>query len=170
MRPVRRSEAVRAPRMHDTTLISGDTCSVGRRAQPAETCAIPLQQKHSGVVSPVSHLYANFHHRSSSWSRVLLYMLIVAQLVKNSSPFMEPEGLLPCSQQPATGPYPEPDASSPQLRPYFPKIHSNIILSPMLRSSENCLPFRFSDQNFVCISRSLPCLLHVPPILSNLTW
>jgi hypothetical protein len=28
---------------------------------------------------------------------------------------MEPEGSLPCSQQPATGPYPELDASSPHF-------------------------------------------------------
>jgi len=35
---------------------------------------------------------------------------------------------------------------------YFPKIHSNIISLPMPRSSEWFLPFRFSDQNFVCIS------------------
>jgi hypothetical protein len=28
---------------------------------------------------------------------------------------MEPEGLLPCSQGPAAGPYPEPDKSSPHF-------------------------------------------------------
>jgi len=33
---------------------------------------------------------------------------------------MEPEGSLPYSQQPTTGPYPEPDASSAQLSTLFP--------------------------------------------------
>jgi len=36
---------------------------------------------------------------------------------------MEPEGSLPCSQGLASGPYPEPDESSPELTaliPYHP--------------------------------------------------
>jgi hypothetical protein len=49
-------------------------------------------------------------HLLIPWSRVLLEKPTVTQLVK---PFMEPEGSLPCSQQPATGPCPEPDDSSP---------------------------------------------------------
>jgi len=35
---------------------------------------------------------------------------------------------------------------------YFPIIISNIIFPSMSRSSEWSLSFRFSDQNFVCIS------------------
>jgi len=33
---------------------------------------------------------------------------------------MEPDGSLPCSQRAATGPYPDPDESSPQPTTLFP--------------------------------------------------
>jgi len=38
------------------------------------------------------------------------------------------------------------------FRPYFPKIHSNIIFSSTPRSSEWSIPSRFSDKSYVCIS------------------
>jgi hypothetical protein len=37
----------------------------------------------------------------------------------NFLPFMETEDSLPCSQESATGPYPEPDESSPHILSLF---------------------------------------------------
>jgi hypothetical protein len=56
---------------------------------------------------------------------------------------MEPERSLPCLQEPATGPFLEPDASSPTFPHNFPKIHSNIIFPSTTRSLEWSLPYRF---------------------------
>jgi hypothetical protein len=46
---------------------------------------------------------------------------------------MEPEGSLLCSQEPSTGPYPEPDRSSP----YHPilSLYFNIVHPPTSSSS-----------------------------------
>jgi hypothetical protein len=43
---------------------------------------------------------------------------------------MEPEGSLPCSQEPANGPYPEPDESSPHLPTQFPQDKVVPVLPP----------------------------------------
>jgi hypothetical protein len=60
--------------------------------------------------------------------------------------FLLNQDSLPCSQEPATGSYPETEAS------YLPKISSNINLLFTPTSCKWCLPFRFSNQNFVYIS------------------
>jgi len=66
---------------------------------------------------------------------------------------MEPEGSLLFSQKPVIGPYPEPDESSPHLPTHFPKIYSNFMIPYKPSSSKWLLPFRFSNQNIVCISQ-----------------
>jgi hypothetical protein len=45
---------------------------------------------------------------------------------------METEGSLPFSQGPSTGPYTEPDKSSPYTPSYLSKIHVSIILPPYI--------------------------------------
>jgi hypothetical protein len=52
------------------------------------------------------------------------------------------------------------------LPPYFLMIHSNVILLFAPTSSEWSFLFIFSNQNYCVHFSSLPCVLHVPPILS----
>jgi len=63
--------------------------------------------------------------------------MIVTQFVKQYPAFfIEPEGSLPRSQKPATGPYPNPAESFRSIDPYLPKIHLNVALPPTPRSSQ----------------------------------
>jgi hypothetical protein len=47
-----------------------------------------------------------------------------------SQHFKEPEDSSPCSQEPSTDPYPEPDRSSPTIPSYLSKIYFNIFHPP----------------------------------------
>jgi hypothetical protein len=58
---------------------------------------------------------------------------------RNFPHFMEPLGSLQRLQQPATGPYSEPDRSSPRSSSHFSKVHFNIILPSTARSSTKWL-------------------------------
>jgi hypothetical protein len=92
---------------------------------------------------------------------------------RNSQHFMEPEGSLPCSQEPSTGPYPEPDRSSP-THPISLRFIS--ILSTHLRwSSQRSLSLWLSHQYPTCIPSPHSCYMprpSHPPWLdhSNYTW
>jgi hypothetical protein len=70
---------------------------------------------------------------------------------------MEPEVSLPCSQQPAAGPYPEPDESSPHL-----PIHGLLFWLVSFRE--------VSRPNFFMHFLSLPCVLRTSWIPSSLTF
>jgi len=63
------------------------------------------------------------HHKETltnltPWSRVLQKLTVTQS--RSSPPSMEPQVSLPCSQQPASGTYPEPHKSNPQLSTLFP--------------------------------------------------
>jgi hypothetical protein len=75
---------------------------------------------------------------------------LVAALENQTKPVaQEPEGSSPHSQQPATGPSPEPVESNPHPQANLPTIHSDPIFPPTPRSSKWSLSFRLSHQNLV---------------------
>jgi hypothetical protein len=74
---------------------------------------------HLFIKIQVHHVYVFITKELPPWSTVLLEKLTVSQLVKKFPTFMEHESSLPYSQEPATGPYPEPDESNPYLTTIF---------------------------------------------------
>jgi hypothetical protein len=87
---------------------------------------------------------------------------------RTSQHFMEPEGSIPCSQEPSTGPYPEPYQSNPHHPILSTKIHFSIVHPPTSWSSQRFLSFWLSPPISYMHSSSPPFVLHTPPISSFL--
>lgn len=88
------------------------------------------------------------------------------QLSKKSLAFMEPEGPLPLSQQPAICPWPEPDQSSP--RPLIFSLESVLISFFLLRlGSPSDVFLSFPHQNPVC-TNPIPIRVTSSPLITLL--
>ena len=102
-------------------------------------------------------------------SRVLVEKPRVPQLVRNFPHTMEPDGLLPCSQEPNISPYPEPDKSSlcsPPSPQYYVEdpVFSHLCLGPQ----SGLFPSHYP----VCTS-PFPHMCHMPVhfiLLDLINW
>jgi hypothetical protein len=75
---------------------------------------------------------------------------------------MEPEGSLPCSQEPSTGPYPEPDRSS-SYHPILSKMYFDIVPHLRLGLPSGLFPSGFPT-NILYTFLFSPSVLHALPI------
>jgi hypothetical protein len=69
---------------------------------------------HTVSLNIVLYNFSNYTEQSPSWEASSY-----SASQENSPPFVQPDSSLPCSQDPATESYPEPDASSPHLPTLF---------------------------------------------------
>jgi hypothetical protein len=91
-------------------------------------------------------------------------MVFPLYFLANNCVAPEREGSSPCSQEPATGPYPDQPNPSPPPQANLPMIHSDPNLSSMPWSSKRSLSFGLSHQNLVHFSLlSHACHMPRPP-------
>jgi hypothetical protein len=101
------------------------------------------------------------------WCRIFFEKLVVTQLVKEWPAFiLEPKGSLLCSQKPNTRLILSHLNSVHPINPYLPEVCFNVILPPMLRSSQWSLPLgppnqgkrplgRYTQAHLICVLLSI---------------
>jgi hypothetical protein len=112
----------------------------------------------------------HFLHQSTNkfhGAKPFLRSRYLGRYSRTSQDFMGPEGSLPCTQEPSTGPYPGPDRLSP-----YHYILSNIQFSighpPTSWSFQWSLSFRIFHEYPICIHLS-PHSCYIPCLSSSLT-
>jgi hypothetical protein len=95
-------------------------------------------------------MHHSLTHSLTHGAQPFLRSCQLCSLSRTSQCFMEPEGSLPHSQEPSTGPYPEPDRSNP-YHPILSKIHFNTVHPPMSWSSQWSRSFWIPHQYPICI-------------------
>lgn len=92
--------------------------------------------------------------------------VVVAQVVRKL-PVVGPTRSLQWSKDPAIGPYPEPGETSLQSLSCFHKIHLNIILLSVPRSSKKSFPSGFLTKLlyiFMSSAMCATCTTHLTPL------
>jgi hypothetical protein len=80
------------------------------------TSRAPTYTKTQKLIWKICMLHTGIHSSTNPWSRAFSEKLEFARLVNKFRILYETRK---CSQEPATGPYPQPDESSPQIRFFY---------------------------------------------------
>ena len=103
--------------------------------QRCQTQGLPVWQRCQMQGLPMPRLLL----LTTAWCEVL-QKLRFFRLVNGSLHFMEPESSSPCSQEPASHPYPEPDRSTPHRPSCFLNtyLYTGLFVSPSGISEFDC--------------------------------